>query len=78
MTYNYTEKGDSNVNHKSKTNLKFSDFTSEIEGQDLGELRQIWKDIAASESRMNLMTALKGKKIKAYLPNYFMQQTQNL
>ena len=46
LTFNYTEKGDSEeVNHKSKTNLKYSDFTSEIEGLDLGELRQIWKDM---------------------------------
>ena len=59
----YTEKGDKNVNHRSDNKLKFSDFTSVIEGPDLGELRQLWRDIAASETRLNLMTELKGKKL---------------
>ena len=58
----YTAKGDSVVTHKSK-NLKFSDFTSKIEGQDLGEMRQIWKDTATSEMRMNLMSTLQSKNL---------------
>ena len=59
----YTDTGDKiSVNQRSN-NLKFSNFTSVIEGQDLGELRQLWQDIAASESRMNLMSALMGKKL---------------
>ena len=59
----YTEQGDKKVNQRSTPKLQFSDITSIIEGSDLGELKQIWQDIAASESRMNLMSALKGKKI---------------
>ena len=59
----YTEKGDVQSQPKVNPKLKLSDFTSEIEGKDLGELRQIWQDIAASECRMNLMSALKGKSL---------------
>ena len=59
----YTVQGNKKVNQKSTSKLQFSDITSIIEGPDLGELKQIWQDIAASESRMNLMSALKGKKL---------------
>ena len=61
--HDYTDTGAKKVNHKSDYKLKFSDFTSQIEGSDLGELRQLWQDIAASESRMILMSALMGKKL---------------
>ena len=61
--HDYTDTGAKKVNHKSDYKIKFSDFTSQIEGSDLGELRQLWQDIAASESRMILMSALMGKKL---------------
>ena len=61
--HDYTDTGAKKVNQKSDYKLKFSDFTSQIEGSDLGELRQLWQDIAASESRMILMSALMGKKL---------------
>ena len=34
-----------------------------MEGKDLGEMRQIWQDTAASEMRLNLMSALKDKNL---------------
>ena len=59
----YTETGDNIVHQRSKTKILFSDLTSKVEGKDLGELKQIWVDTAASEVRLNLMSALMGKKI---------------
>ena len=59
----YTEKGDLHVSQESKNPIKFSDLTSKIEGKDLGEMRQIWVDTAVSEVRLNLMSALMGKKL---------------
>ena len=49
------------LNVQPQTN--YSDFTSKIEGSELGEMRQIWKETAASEMRLNLMVELKGKKL---------------
>ena len=46
-----------------KNNIQLSDITSKIEGKNLSEMRQLWKDTAASEMRMNLMTILKEKKL---------------
>ena len=40
-----------------------SDITSKIEGQNLGEMRRLWKDIAASEMRLTMMSGLKGKNL---------------
>ena len=50
------------INQSSK-NQNISDFTSKIEGENLSEMRRIWKDTAASEMRMNLLTTLKGKNL---------------
>ena len=49
--------------HQSYQNQNTSNFTSKIEGEDLSEMTRIWKDTAASEMRMNLLTTLKGKKL---------------
>ena len=43
--------------------IPISDITSKIEGQDLGEMRQLWRDTAASEMRLTMMSGLKGKNI---------------
>ena len=49
---------------QSKTQtVKLSDITSKIEGKYLSEMQQIWKDTAASEMRMNLMTELREKNL---------------
>ena len=48
---------------QSPTNPKYSDITSLIEGKDLGELVQIWRDTASSEMRLNLMSELRGKDL---------------
>ena len=45
-----------------KTN-QHSILTSSSEGPDLGELKQLWRDIACSEARLNLMSELKKKNI---------------
>ena len=48
---------------QSPTNPKYGDITSLIEGKDLGELVQIWRDTASSEMRLNLMSELRGKDL---------------
>ena len=48
---------------KSQNKLKYSDITSLVEGQDLGEMRKLWQDITASEVRVQQMSVLKGKKL---------------
>ena len=35
--------------------------TSTNEGPDLGELKKLWRDIASSEARLNLMSELRKK-----------------
>ena len=45
------------------TNRKISDFTSKIEGPELGEMCRIWKETATSEMRMRMMSELRGKKL---------------
>ena len=37
--------------------------TSENEGPDLGELKKLWRDIASSETRLNLMSELRKKNL---------------
>ena len=54
----YTDTEDGKVTHKSKPKISFSDLTSKVEGKDLGEMKKIWQDTAASETRMNLMATL--------------------
>ena len=51
------------MTHQSQVLPNTSDFTSKLEGKDLGEMRQIWQDTAASEMRLNLMSALKDKNL---------------
>ena len=48
---------------QSLANKHISDITSKIEGENLGEMRKIWRDIAASEMRLTMMSRLKGKNI---------------
>ena len=45
-----------------KTN-KLSDFTSIVEGPELGEMCRIWKETATSEMRMKMMSELRGRKL---------------
>ena len=40
-----------------------SDITSKIEGKNLGEMRNLWRDIASSEMRLAMMSELKGKNL---------------
>ena len=51
------------MTHQSQDLQNSSDITSKVEGKDLGEMRQIWQDTAASEMRLNLMSALKDKNL---------------
>ena len=46
-----------------KNHILHSEITSKVDGQSLGEMLQVWKDIAASEVRINTLEALKTKKI---------------
>ena len=48
---------------KSQTSIKFSNITSILEGQDIGEMKRLWKDTAACEARIKQMSVLKGKKL---------------
>ena len=50
------------TNQSQQTKLT-SDITSKIEGKDLGEMKKLWQDTAASESRLNLMSELKNKNL---------------
>ena len=40
-----------------------SDITSELEGKNLGEMIQLWRNTAESEMRMNLLTILQNQKL---------------
>ena len=43
---------------------KFSDITSKyLEGKDLSEMEKLWKDIAASEVRIKLMSEIMKKQV---------------
>ena len=46
-----------------KNKIRYSDITSRIDGLDLGGLLKLWKDCAASESRIELIAELKNKNI---------------
>ena len=47
---------------ETQPNKQFSDNTS-IEGKELGELKKLWRDIAASEVRLKMMSDLKQLKL---------------
>ena len=60
----YTELGAKSYQRSfSSKDIKFSDLTFRIEGQDLGEMKQLWQDIVTSEMRMDLMSTLQNKKV---------------
>ena len=46
-----------------KTKLTYSDITSIVDGQVLGDMIQVWKDTAVSDSRLNMIAELKNKNI---------------
>ena len=46
-----------------QTKLKYSDITSIVDGQVLGDMIQVWKDTAVSDSRLNMIAELKHKNI---------------
>ena len=46
-----------------KTKLTYSDITSIVDGQVLGDMIQVWKDTAVSDSRLNMIAELKHKNI---------------
>ena len=48
---------------KSQTQIEFSSITSIIDGQDLGDLRDIWRNTATSEARLKMITVLQNKKL---------------
>ena len=48
---------------KSQHPLKFSNITSYIDGKDLGDLINTWKDTAISEARLKMITVLKIKNL---------------
>ena len=48
---------------KSQNPLKFSDFTSKLDGKDLGDMCEIWCETAVSEARVELIADLKSKNI---------------
>ena len=48
---------------KSQQQIKFSSITSNIDGKDLGDLVDTWKDTAASEARLKMITILQRKKL---------------
>ena len=51
------------TNQSQNPTIQTSDITSKIEGKYLSEMRELWKDTAESEMRMNLLTTLKEKKL---------------
>ena len=48
---------------KSHLNLKHSDIASIVDGPDLGEMVKIWRDVALSEARLNLLAKLREIKV---------------
>ena len=46
-----------------KTKIRYSDITSIVDGQVLGDMMQAWKDTAVSDSRLNMIAELKQKNI---------------
>ena len=49
---------------KSQNNLQFSNTTSYIDGKDLVDLLDTWKDMAISEARLKMITVLKNKNLR--------------
>ena len=47
----------------SNLTVNHSDITSKLDGHSLGEMEQVWKDVAASEARMNSLETLNKKKL---------------
>ena len=45
------------------TKTQIIDITSKLEGKYLSEMQQVWRDTAASEMWMNLITDLKGRNL---------------
>ena len=43
--------------------IEFSNITSIIDGRDLGDLRDTWRDTATSEARLKMITTLQRKKL---------------
>ena len=43
--------------------LKFSDITSFMDGKELIGMKTLWEDVATSETRINLISRLKSKKL---------------
>ena len=48
---------------KSQPPVKYSEITSLVDGNDLSGMRKVWKDIAMSEERLNLLARLKELKL---------------
>ena len=48
---------------RSQNTLQFSNITSYIDGADLGDLLDTWKDMAVSEARLKRITVLKNKNL---------------
>ena len=46
-----------------KSKLKYSDITSIVDGQVLGDMIKVWKDTAVSDSRLSMIAELKQKNI---------------
>ena len=48
---------------KSPKKLKHSDITSLIDGKDLGDMTELWKDTAESDARLYMIAELKNKNV---------------
>ena len=48
---------------KSPPKIQFSSITSLVDGQDLGDLVNTWKDTAISEARLKMITVLRRKNL---------------
>ena len=47
---------------KSPPPLKFSEFTSKLDGKDSGDMCEIWCKTAVSEARIDMIADLKNNK----------------
>ena len=48
---------------KSPNKLKHSDITSLVDGKDLGDMIELWKDTAESDARLFMLAELKKKNL---------------
>ena len=48
---------------KSQNPIEFSNITSIIDGKDLGDLRDTWRNTATGEARLKMITVLQKKKL---------------